>query len=257
MVPRPHPSPDWEPRTSSSAPGPGEVHIWRWQLDQRRTNVDSLCDYLDNVELGRAERFHCCRNRERFIVAHGMLRVILGGYLDMPPSHLHFVCGYFGKPELDPQRSSNGLSFNLSHAGGLALLAVTAGARVGVDLELVRRDIPCEEIADQFFSPCEIASLRALPPEMRSEAFFHGWTRKEAYVKARGQGLSYPLDRFTVSLDPANAELLDTADDPEDRERWFIHSPASGTEYVAALVVEQPVSVVLHWDAQQHIVTPR
>jgi len=245
MMPCPYPSLGWEPRRSSSAPSPGEVHIWRWQLDQDRADIDGLRDYLDDVELGRAERFHFCRDREHFIVAHGLLRVILGGYLGIHPAHVSYLFGHYGKPEIDPRCYPNGLSFNLSHAGGLALLAVTIGARIGVDLEFVRPDLPCEEIAEQFFSRPEIASLRALPSEMRAEAFFQCWTRKEAYVKARGQGLSYPLGDFTVSLDLSNAELVEVTNDPRDRERWILHSLIPDADYVAALAVERVDSWML------------
>lgn len=252
----PYLSHEWETGTSSPVPRPGEVHIWRWQLEQPRAGIDKLCDYLDDAELKRAERFHFCRDRERFIVAHGVLRVILGGYLGMPPAHLQFLYRPFGKPELDPQACLSPLSFNVSHSGGLALLAITAAARVGIDVENVRRDLACEEIAARFFSPCEIAMLDRLPSEMRAEAFFHGWTRKEAYVKARGDGLSYPLDRFTVSLDPGNAQLLEVAEDPQDQEQWYLHSLVPGPGYVAALAVEQPVSVVRLWDVRQYMLTP-
>ena len=245
----PFPSYDWKPRTSTLALRPGEVHIWRWQLDQQRDNIQNLCHYLDQEEVRRAQRFRFCRDRERFIAAHGMVRVILGGYLDIPPAHLEFDYGPFGKPELDPRACPNPLSFNVSHSDGLALLAATAEAQVGIDVERLKLDLTYEEIAERFFSPREITMLRELPVEMRAEAFFHGWTRKEAYVKARGYGLSFPFDRFTVSVDPDAAELLDVIDDPQDRERWYLHSLGAGAGYVAALAVEQAESTILYRDA--------
>lgn len=211
--------------------------------------MEAMRDHLDHEELRRAERFHFRRDRELFIMAHGMLRVILGGYLAISPAHLQFIHGHYGKPELDPRCCLNKLSFNLSHSGGLALLAVTSGARVGIDVEHVRLDLAYEEIAARFFSPCEIAMFRALPPEKRPEAFFHVWTRKEAYVKARGHGLSYPLDRFTVSLDPVNAHLLDVAEGPLEREQWSLHSLAPVPGYVAALAIDEPESSMLYCDA--------
>jgi len=240
---------DWEPRASAPVLRPGEVHIWRWRLGEQRADIDELDNYLDQEERRRAHQFHFFRDREHFIVSHGILRLILGSYLGMLPDHVQFLYGTFGKPELDPQSCPSYLSFNISHSAGLALLAVTTGAQVGIDVERIRLDMAYEEIVAQFFSAREIAMLRALPVEMRAEAFFYGWTRKEAYIKAKGYGLSLPLDRFTVSLDPTAAELLDVADDPRDRERWLLHSLIPGAGYAAALAVNEPGATMLYCDA--------
>ena len=152
-------------------------------------------------ELVRAERFYFDEDRIHFIVGRGFLRCTLASYFGVQPKQLRFTYNAFGKPNLDLP-SGSWLKFNLSHAGKLALLAVTAGRELGVDLELIRPGMAQELIPEQFFSPSEVESLRGLPEEHQDAAFFACWTRKEAYVKAKGKGLSIPLDEFDVSLAP-------------------------------------------------------
>jgi 4'-phosphopantetheinyl transferase len=131
------------------------------------------------------------------------------------------------------------LSFNLTHSHQLALYAVTRRREIGVDLEYVRADFADEQIAERFFSPREVAALRTVPENLLKEAFFHCWTRKEAYVKAKGEGLSIPLDQFDVSLAPGEpALLLSTRDDPQEADRWSLQALFPGSGYVAALAVE-------------------
>ena len=131
------------------------------------------------------------------------------------------------------------MSFNLSHAHELVLYAIAGGRATGVDIEYMRTDLADMAIAEQFFSPCEVATLHALPTEARCTAFFNCWTRKEAYIKARGEGLSLPLNQFDVSLAPnASIELLDVAGDQQERSRWTLQSLDPGPNYVAALAAE-------------------
>lgn len=187
-------------------------------------------------------------------MARGTVRVILGRYLEIAPCNVRFSYTRFGKPSIDPEDSRSTLSFNVSHSHGLALLAVTRQGNVGIDLERIRRDWAYEEIAKFFFSPREIAMLWALPQEMRAEGFFNCWTRKEAYVKARGEGLSHPLDRFVVSLAPGEpAALLDVVDEPRDRERWFFQALTPAPDYAATLVVEKFAARLVCWDAQGNV----
>src|SRR5208283_3082224 len=142
-------------------------------------------------------------------------------------------------PMLATSASSDTLDFNVSHTAGLALLAFARGRKIGIDVERIRRDFGTAEIAERFFSKAERAALRELPQEQRHEAFFRCWTRKEAFIKALGEGLSHPLDQFDVSLDPhAPAALLATRPDAHEVDRWKLLDIRLLGDFVAALALE-------------------
>ncbi len=231
--------PPWSFPPRSLILGKDEVHVWRAALDVKASRVQSLRRTLTADERSRAERFHFPKDSEHFIVARGLLRAILGRYLDVEPSQLRFSYSPYGKPSLARESGAGDLCFNVSHADGLALYAVTRGRDIGIDVERIRADFANEQVAEQFFSPQEVAALRALPGSMQSLAFFNCWTRKEAYIKARGEGLSLPLDQFDVSLTPGvTAALLRTNSDPQEASRWRIQELAPGTGYVSAQAVK-------------------
>ncbi|MBA3256820.1 MAG: 4'-phosphopantetheinyl transferase superfamily protein [Pyrinomonadaceae bacterium] len=216
-----------------------EVHVWRATLDLQYSRVQSLQQTLAADERRRAERFYFQTDREHFIVGRGLLRAIIGRYLEIEPSRLRFCYSPHGKPSLAGEFNADALCFNLSHADGLALYAVTRGRQLGIDIERVRADLADEQVAEQFFSPREVAVLRALSGDMQQLAFFNCWTRKEAYIKARGEGLSLPLDQFDVSLAPGGpAALLSTAGNPQEAFRWSLRELTPGSGYVAALAAE-------------------
>ncbi len=215
------------------------VHVWRGALNVEEPVLESLRGTLTADERSRAGRFHFHKDRERFIVARGLLRAILGRYLDADPSQLRFSYSPYGKPSLARESGGGDLCFNLTHAGGLALYAVTRGRDVGIDVERIRTDFANEQIAERFFSRQEVAVLRALSGNMQPQGFFNCWTRKEAYIKARGEGLSLPLDQFDVSLAPGEpVALLRTNGNPREASRWFLQELALETGYVAALAVK-------------------
>ena len=219
--------------------GKDEVHVWRANLDLEPSRVQSLRKLLPSDEQARADRFYLAKDREHFIVAHGLLRTILAFYLYMEPERLHFCYSPYGRPALTSILGLKAFRFNMSHSHGLALYGFTRGRKIGIDLEYICADIICEDIAERFFSPLETAVLCALPPEARHEAFFNCWTRKEAYVKARGEGLSFPLNRFDVSLAPGEpARLLNVEEEPREASRWSLRELEPGPNYVAALAVE-------------------
>jgi 4'-phosphopantetheinyl transferase len=229
----------WRPPPAERALSSAEVHVWRASLDQAAPCVERLQRTLSADELHRAARFHFPRDRRRFIVARGVLRDILGRYLGVHPSALGFRYSAYGKPALADVADEEALRFNVSHSHEMALFAVTCGREVGVDIEYLRREIACEEIAEHFFSVRERGSLRALPAEVKHQAFFNCWTRKEAYIKAHGEGLSLPLDQFDVSLAPGEpAALLATRSDPREALRWSLRVLTPGPDYVAAVAVE-------------------
>jgi 4'-phosphopantetheinyl transferase len=227
----------------------GEVHVWRASLCQGQPAAQALSRTLARDERERAERFHLARDGERFVAARGLLRAILGRYLAIEPGAVSLGYSRHGKPELAGDHSAARIQFNLSHSGDLALFAFTRGMPVGIDVEHQRDEAADLAIAEQCFSPRELAALRALPAAQRSAAFFNCWTRKEAYVKARGEGLSLPLSQFDVSLAPgAPAELLHVVGDPHERARWSLRALEPGPGYVAALAVEGHGWALRRWE---------
>jgi 4'-phosphopantetheinyl transferase len=222
-----------------------EVHVWRASLALPRAWLQHLRASLSADELHRVQRFRFQVHRDRFIAGRGLLRNILAHYLDMDPGQLRFCYDSGGKPRLAPAQAEGGLSFNLSHSHDLALYAFVMGREIGVDLEQVRFEPFDEGLAERFFAPAEVTALRALPLDRQVEAFYHVWTRKEAYVKARGQGLLVPLDEFEVSVTPdAPAALLRIQGNAREATRWTLQTlyptvqPDPGPGYVAALAVE-------------------
>jgi len=198
-----------------------EVHVWRSELDLSGAELGKLAKTLALDEQARAARFRFPRDRRRFIVARGVLREILARYLDRDPAKLQFCYAPFGKPALTSNSGGDGLRFNVSHSHGFGLYAVSFHRELGVDLECIRTNFPWEPIAERFFSPEEIEALYSVPRGLKYEAFLNCWTRKEAFVKARGGGLSLRLDRFSVSLIPGEpAVLLKTEDNPLEASRW-------------------------------------
>jgi 4'-phosphopantetheinyl transferase len=213
-----------------------EVHLWQASLDGRPADIFE--SFLSTDELARANRFHFAEDRTHFVVARGLLRNLLAAYLGIGCAELRFSYGAKGKPFLlldgRPQ-----INFNLSHAHGRAAFAFSRGRELGVDLEYVKEDFEAELIATRFFSRSEVSALRTVPAELRNQAFFNCWTRKEAYIKARGEGLSMPLDEFDVSLRPDEpAALLNNYREKREVERWSMKAIPAPEDYVGALVVE-------------------
>jgi 4'-phosphopantetheinyl transferase len=215
----------------------GQVHVWRISLDQDPAALGSLYQMLSADEQERANHYRFDRDRQAFITRRGRLRILLACYLGLDPASLQFSYNPYGKPFL--QREAAGqLCFNLSHSQGLALFAFARQVDIGVDLERERRDFDCLELVDRFFSTGERAELSALPLESRFQAFFLCWTRKEAYIKAHGEGLSLPLENFDVSLTPSEpARLLATRAGLETPDQWSLFNLEPAPGYRAALAV--------------------
>lgn len=231
---------DWPVQSAAVAIDRNNVHVWRAALDISDSRRERLLQVLSEDELVRAGRFYFQRDHDRFVVARGLLRTILGHYLSTDPVCLKFEYGSHGKPSLAHEWCAQRIRFNLSHSGGLALYAIALEREVGVDIEQVRPDFGGPEIAKRFFSPREVATLLALPEEIRLEGFFHCWTRKEAYIKARGEGLTVSLSDFDVSFAPGEpARLLYTKTGPQETCRWALRQiHIDEHDFVAALAVE-------------------
>jgi 4'-phosphopantetheinyl transferase len=193
---------------------------------------------LASDERERARRFHFERDQRRYIVRRGLLRTFLATYLGAEPARLQFRYGPFGKPELAQPWSPKALHFNLSDCGEVALYAFLRGTEVGVDIEQLRLLPDAEQISRRFFSAPENAVFRTVSDAQKEEAFFNCWTRKEAYIKAIGEGLSRPLDSFDVSLRPGEpAALLTVRGDSEEAARWSLHHLEPRPGYLGALAV--------------------
>jgi 4'-phosphopantetheinyl transferase len=219
--------------------GDSVVHVWRVSLEAWAPHVETLRSCLSADETARAARFRFARDYTHFVVARGLLRAMLGAYLGLRPGEVHFRYGPHGKPSLADGLRPARLRFNVTHSGGLALVAVALDREVGVDLEQIRPLPDMEEVARRFFSPVEWDTLRGLPAAEQPGAFFACWTRKEAYIKARGEGLSRRLDSFDVSLAPGvPAQLLAVRGDAEEEQRWSLRDLDAGPGFAAALAAE-------------------
>ncbi len=226
-----------------------EIHVWRASLDQPAARVEVMSRALSADELQRAGNFHFERDRWRFIIGRGVLRSILGLYLDLDPGQVQFRYGPRGKPALAAGLSVADLAFNLAHAGPLALYAFTCNRAIGIDVEQVRLLPDADQVAARFFSVRENAAYLELPPDQKPQGFFLCWTRKEAYLKALGEGLAQPLASFDVSLAPGEpARLLHVAWDPDEIARWFLMSMMPLPGFVAALAVQGHGGRVACWN---------
>jgi 4'-phosphopantetheinyl transferase len=211
-----------------------EIHLSYARLHAPPMVIRSLLEVLSRDERERAARFHFDRHREAFIISRGLLRSILCLYTGVPPDKLVFIYGAKGKPSL-PDSS---IYFNLSHSKDVALYAVAREPLLGVDVEWIRPMSDAESIAKRFFSPAEYAEVMALDEKTRSLGFLNCWTRKEAYVKAVGDGLHVPLDEFQVSLMPGQQAIFHSINgDRERAARWSLFDVRPTEGYVGALAV--------------------
>ncbi len=241
--------PLWTTPPTKNSLGADEVHVWKIHLDREVTRVSSFQRLLTPEEVSRAQRFYFERDRQHWMVARGLLRVLLGSYLQTDPQLLRFGLNAYGKPALAFPSASPPLQFNLSHSADLALYAFTWQRHVGVDVEYMRTPLDYDAIAQYSFSPSERAALLTLPLTEKHEAFYRCWARKEAYIKARGMGLSLPLDLFDVALLPGEpAALLQSREDPHEAQRWSMRHLVPAPDYAGALVAEGTDWQVRCWE---------
>jgi len=228
--------------------GPREAHVWHIPLLALSDRAERLRALLSPAECSSALRLRFKRDRERFVCRRGAVRLILSGYVGVAPDRLQFRTNVHGKPELKGLAGRSGIRFNSSHSGDLALCAVTIGRRIGIDVEKVRTVADAEGIARLFFSRSEQDELSALPADDWQLSFLRCWTRKEAFVKARGNGLSYPLKCFDVSLRPEEpAALLRIGRDTAAGRHWSMMSFEPHGDYMAAIVVSGSGYRVSSW----------
>jgi 4'-phosphopantetheinyl transferase len=222
----------WFPAATPLTLSGNELHVWRASLDLSPAVRERFQDTLNLDEKKRAERFLIPEARERFVAARGILRELLGAYIGVEARRVGLTYGAEGKPSLAPEHNSK-VCFNLSHSHGMGLFAFAKDHEVGADIEHIKKEIRGIDIASHFFSKDEIAALTELPPNRVDEAFFGCWTRKEAYVKAHGQGLSFPLRNFTVEFSKQIQVLQDEAG-----VSWSCYAVEAAPGFACAVVAE-------------------
>lgn len=238
---------EWRTPPAHPRLSPEQVHLWLVPLLARSLGVGDAAPFLSADEQERAGRFYFERDRRRYTVARTGLRRLLAAYLGCDPRSVEFSYGAKGKPFLAGQPSSS-LSFNLSHAGELAVMAFSLQGRVGVDIEEHRRIDDLHSLAASVFSPREQADFHSLPPSLQVQAFYDCWTRKEAFIKAIGDGLSYPLDQFDVTLLPGEpARLLHVAGEEYPPGHWQMAGFMPAPGFSGAVVVEGAGKQPLFW----------
>jgi 4'-phosphopantetheinyl transferase len=225
-----------------------DIHVWRADLNLLPEQIEALAAILSADESDRANRFRFEKDRNRFIAARAILRSLLATYLNLPPSQLEFIYGDRGKPSLSVATPGN-LSFNLSHSKGLALYAITRTSSIGIDLEYLRNLSDALQLAKRFFSHSEYEVIAQLSPPEQQRAFFKAWTAKEAYLKAKGSGLSGGLEKVEISIASGYVlKLLSIDGDASLASSWSLYSVEPHPDYLAALAIEKNNWNLSYWD---------
>jgi 4'-phosphopantetheinyl transferase len=215
---------------------PGDVHVWAAWLARSDERVQQSWDVLSEDERQRTERFQFPSDRRRFLVARGVLRMLLGRYLGIASSAVRFCYGDFGKPTLDYWHESD-LQFNLAHSGELAVYAFNRSRKLGIDVEAQKQPIVIPEFSESSFTARERRALSAVPSGCRQRALLTLWTRKESYLKALGCGLQQDLSSFDVSVPPAPPALLRSPNNLEDNTRWRFYDLDPARDFSCTLCV--------------------
>jgi 4'-phosphopantetheinyl transferase len=227
--------------------GMGDIHVWLINLVIGAINQEKLKSFLSADEKLRTDRFHFDHDRIRYVAARGAMRAILSTYVGVPSDQLEFRYGKQGKPNFEPDSAGKFLSFNLSHSGDLAIMAVGRNRNIGIDVERIRTDCSYEEIALAYFSADEFKFLTSLRPENRAKGFFDCWTRKEAYIKARGGGLQIPRENFDVSLELDAPGCFRRDVD----SRWHMFAFLAVRGYPAALVYDGRLADIRYFSSDR------
>jgi 4'-phosphopantetheinyl transferase len=229
--------------------GPHEVHLWRIDVSDRPDVLRERLTLLSREEIARMEAYHFERHQARFAMRRGALRWILAQYLGADPGRLSFSVSEHGRPQLERSGEREPeLRFNLSHSDDLALIGIVRARDLGVDVEHVRPLPDMDDLARMVFSPAERSEYEALAPDEKPRGFFNGWTRKEAWLKARGVGLAGRLAGFDVTLAPARPpRLLRVAGEPDEHRRWRLDACEPMEGYVAAIAVRDEGGRIVRW----------
>jgi 4'-phosphopantetheinyl transferase len=245
-------SPAWPALPQLLILSPNVVHVVRLNLDIPSERWIPLNAYLTDDERGRAARFRVDGPRQQFVICRATLRRLLSQHCNVSPHAVPLQCGNHGKPEIAFAAFGSNvprIEFNVSHSGSLGLIAVTVGSSVGVDVEEFDTRVQTLKLAERYFSPEEAATLIKLVPEKQLTGFYRGWTCKEAYIKAKGSGLSLSLSSFSVEIDPDQpASLCHVDDQPDEPAHWTTRSLDVGENYAAAVMVARPNCRIECWN---------
>ncbi|MBK8552594.1 MAG: 4'-phosphopantetheinyl transferase superfamily protein [Ignavibacteria bacterium] len=228
-----------------------EVHIYHHSIDTPSGGISNFEKLLSEDELKRANRFRFEKDRNHFITGRGLLRIILSRYLDVSPAGINFSYQEKGKPYL----KNNSLKFNLAHSGGKAVYALTMNNEVGVDLE-VMKDLPdALDIASRFFSESEVQEFQSVSEENVKTAFYNCWTRKEAFIKAIGEGLSHPLSDFSVTLKPGDEpKFLWMKNRPDEIYEWSLINIDADDNFVSSLAMKASDIRIVYKELNQEVI---
>ncbi|MEM7103991.1 MAG: 4'-phosphopantetheinyl transferase superfamily protein [Bacteroidota bacterium] len=225
------------------------IHVWKYRVSDGISSMNDHLKLLSDQEKQRADRYRFEVDRERFIISHSILRILLGHYLGQEPDQITFSFGHQQKPEL---RDYKRLTFNMSHSEDYAVYGYCLDYDIGIDVEYVKKDIEFEIIARQFFSEKECAALFSLEKKNLATGFFNCWTRKEAFIKAIGDGLTFPLDQFAVTLKPGKSpELTELKSAPTSLKQWSLYAFSPREDYIGACAVNGPVSTVNYFQFEK------
>jgi 4'-phosphopantetheinyl transferase len=209
-----------------------EIHVWQIDIETQLQNLKTYCSYLSNTEEDRASKFRFESHKNNYIIRTGILRLLLANYMTCQPNEIEFKLGKFGKPELENSKQK----FNLSHSKNKSLIAISQNKEIGIDIEFIDASIEAKTIATHFFSKDEIKQLYTLNDEKLAQGFFNIWTKKEAFIKAVGTGLTYPLDAFDVSLNTLKKKaLIRIKSSTKEAQKWNLFSIKTFNDYAGAI----------------------
>ncbi|WP_422105257.1 4'-phosphopantetheinyl transferase family protein [Winogradskyella sp.] len=217
-------------------------HIWVLNINSEIKHLNFFEGLLSKDEKIKAHKFKFEKDKRVSIIARGALRVLLGKYLDISPEKIVFKYGDYGKPEF---KNWQNLKFNTSHAKDLVVFGFTKNSEIGIDVEYCKSNFDVMDIVDNYFSKKEIEAIHKIPKHMQTQAFYRGWTRKEAFIKAKAKGLSFPLDAFSVSIESDNqSKLEETLWDSNEKHNWSIIPFETLDNYKAAIAIQERTMVV-------------
>ena len=247
---------DWQPIRDPLELSPDISHVVRVKLDLAHEQWSPLVELLSDEERVRAARFRFDDPRRQFVICRATLRQLLGTLCGVAPQAVSFQYGSRGKPELVTQEVNSSIpqiEFNDSHSGTIGLIAIAVGAPIGIDVEEISPDIKFQQLAERFFAPTEATELTRLRPEKQLDGFYRVWTCKEAYIKAKGDGLSLSLSSFRVAIDPDQpASLCHVDGQPDEPTHWTTASLKVGANHAAAAMVRRPECRIALWDWPIH-----
>jgi 4'-phosphopantetheinyl transferase len=236
---------------------PGQVHLWAAALNESVDQLSNLEALLSPAEQLRARAFKFLKDRSRFVIRRGLLRMTLGRYLERSPAAIEFRHGAHGKPEIQREEADNPLFFNTSHSGDIAVCAITSTCPIGVDVEHTVELSGIHSIARHFFLPREAQTLLALPADAQLPAFYACWTRKEAFLKATGEGIAESLAKVEVTLAPEDQPgVVSVAGDQRAREEWQLHPFVPAAGYLGCIAYRSAALGMQQWRVTKAIVGP-